>query len=357
MKALLAEHSIPLVIDATRVVENARFLIEREPECAGRELWSVVREMLACANVVTASLAKDFCVDHGGLIATHDTKLFRRLQSHIQEEGSGLDLIDRKLIAHSLKNCSYIEAQVAQRMAAVTGIWNELQARSIPVVQPAGGHCVVIDVKQIEELREFEHPVASFLAWLYLNTGIRAGAHSVGMQKRTSLDDLVRLAIPVGVRREQVDSAIRGLIQLFEQKANIPELVLEGGATESFGELSARYRLKKYHNPSGRVVSAADQAAPAAAVAAVAPSVKVNGASELVTPIPTRIMPQPGVADFLGPRPSRSSVWRGAIRKRKTWRSSGTIWPAAGIVSRTCRRAVTSSAYDTEVSRISGRFH
>lgn len=304
VKSLLAEHSIPLVIDATRVVENARFLIEREPECAGRELWSVVREMLSCADVVTASLAKDFCVDHGGLIATHDTKLFRRLQSHVQEEGSGLDLIDRKLIAHSLKNCSYIETQVAHRMAAVTDIWNELQAHSIPVVQPAGGHCVVIDVKQIEELREFEYPVASFLAWLYLNTGIRAGAHSVGMQKRTSLDDLVRLAIPVGVRREQVESAIRELVRLFEQKANIPELVLEGSAGESFGELSARYRLKKYHNPSGRVVPAAVQAAPAAIVTAVTPppvkvleSVTVPLSKASDTPVPARIAPPPDVAD------------------------------------------------------------
>ena len=34
IKALLARHSIPLVIDGTRVVENAQFLIEQDGECA-----------------------------------------------------------------------------------------------------------------------------------------------------------------------------------------------------------------------------------------------------------------------------------------------------------------------------------
>ena len=286
VKALLAEHSIPLVIDATRVVENARFLIERDPECARGDLWSVVREILACADVVTASLPKDFCVDHGGLIATHDTKLFRKLESLAQEEGSGLDHIDRKLIALSLKNLPYIEAQVGRRMEAVKDIWSALEAHGIPVVKPAGGHCVVIDVKQIEVLREFEHPVASFLAWLYLNTGIRAGAHSVGMQKRTSLDELVRLAIPVGMRREQVEASIQALIRLFEEKANIPELVMDGDAPESFGELSARYRLKKYHNPSGRIVAITGE--PIAVLPSIPPT--------KVATTPTIVVPAPAVA-------------------------------------------------------------
>ncbi|PYS26322.1 MAG: hypothetical protein DMG11_20315 [Acidobacteria bacterium] len=80
VKALLAAHSIPLVIDGTRVVENAQLLIEGEKEYAGKSLWAVVREIFSCADAVIGSLTKDFCVNKGGIIATNDVKLFKRLQ-------------------------------------------------------------------------------------------------------------------------------------------------------------------------------------------------------------------------------------------------------------------------------------
>src|SRR5262249_39875450 len=98
--------------------------------------------------------------------------------------------------------------QVSRRMEDVRLIWRALNERNIPLVRPAGGHCILIDVKQIPEFKDFKYPVASFLAWMYLNTGIRAGAHSVGMQKQTPINDLVRLAIPVGLKRGQIDSVI-----------------------------------------------------------------------------------------------------------------------------------------------------
>ena len=62
-----------------------------------------------------------------------------------------------------------------------------------------------LNARQIPEFKSFEHPVASFVAWLYLNTGVRAAAHNAGMQKNTIINDLVRLAIPVGLKRQQVD--------------------------------------------------------------------------------------------------------------------------------------------------------
>lgn len=248
VKALLAAHSIPLVIDATRVVENAQFLLEQENEHAGKSVWAIVREVLSHADAVIGSLTKDFCVDRGGIIATNDAKLFQRLEELVQEEAAAIDVIDRKLIALSLQNQRHIEAQVLRRMESVRRIWRALKEHDVPVVQPAGGHCVLIDVKQIPEFRDFSDPVASFLAWMYASTGIRAGAHSVGMQKRTSLNDLVRLAIPVGLKSEQVDVAIDRLTHALDRKVNIPELVMESSAPHPLGGVYANYRLIKYHN-------------------------------------------------------------------------------------------------------------
>ena len=221
VKALLARHSIPLVIDGTRVVENAQFLIEQEEEYAGKSVWAVVREIFSCADAVIGSLTKDFCVNRGGVIATNDVKLFQRLPELVHEEGTGLDLIDKKLIALSLQNRRHIETNVLRRMENVRLIWRALKEHNVPVAHPAGGHCILIDVKQIPEFRDGKDSVASFLTWMVSNTGIQAGAHSVGMQKHTSINDLVRFAIPVGLKREQVDDVIERLVHVFDKEVNV----------------------------------------------------------------------------------------------------------------------------------------
>lgn len=250
VRQLLSPHSIPLILDATRVLENAQHLIDHESEHAGKSPWVVAREILACADVIVASLAKDFCIDKGGLIATNDDGLMHRIEELMQRQGGGLDVIDRKLIAASLQHRERIETLILRRMQAVRSVWEALRACNVPVVRPAGAHCVLIDVKRIEQFNRLPHPVASFLAWMYLSTGIRAGAHSVGMQKNTALNDLVRLAIPVGMPSAQVREIADRLTTAFTNMTDIPELALEGAATGTFVDPHARYTALKYHEPS-----------------------------------------------------------------------------------------------------------
>jgi polyketide synthase PksN len=262
--ALLKEKSIPLVLDATRIIENAQFVIENETGHAGKNVWDVAREIFGYADAVVVSLAKDFCVN-GGLVATNDQKLFHRIQDLIREEGCGLNAIDRKLVALSLQDRRYIETQTLRRKASVQRIWTALREQGIPLVQPAGGHCILIDVKQMVEFSNFKYPVASFLAWLYLNAGIRAGAHNAGMQTNTAINGLVRLAIPVGLKQEHIDEIIARLTAIFCHRQNIPEIVLADEASASFGDIHAKYKLIRYHNLSNALVATA--AAPASAAA------------------------------------------------------------------------------------------
>src|SRR5260370_1325734 len=163
------------------------------------------------------------------------------------------------MIALSLQNRKQVEARVLRIMQGVRVMWQALREHNVPVVQPVGGHCVLIDVKQIPEFKNFKYPVASFLAWMYVNTGIRAAAHSVGMQRRTSINDLVRLAIPVGVKRDQIDSIISRLLELFSKKVDIPEIVLESSVLQPLGGIHSNYRLIAYHN-TGRKIVAGDLA-------------------------------------------------------------------------------------------------
>ncbi len=290
VKALLAKHSIPLVLDGTRVVENAQLLLEQEKECAGKSLWTVVRETLSHADAVIGSLTKDFCVNKGGIIATNDVKLLHRLQELLHEDGGGIDLIDSKLVALSLQNRKQIESQVLRRMEAVRLIWRAMAEQNIPIAQPAGGHCILIDVKQLPEFRSLSCPVASFTAWLYSATGIRAAAHSVGMQKQTGINDLVRLAIPVGLKRDQAETIAERLIQAFRHKENIPELVMENSASQPLGDVHANYKVVRYHNVSGRMTE--ETVFAAAVPAAEAPATEEGpSASAEATPVPARALP------------------------------------------------------------------
>ncbi|GFE82942.1 hypothetical protein GCM10011487_49420 [Steroidobacter agaridevorans] len=254
VKQLLKDASIPLVLDGTRIIENAYFVIENEPGYAGRTVWSVIREILGYADAVLLSFGKNFCVT-GGLIGVNDAKLFQQLQDRIRAQGCGLSGVDRKQLALALRKREYIESQTSRRKHSVRRIWDALKERGIPVVQPAGAHCILIDVKQVPEFRDFKHPVASFLAWMFLNTGIRGGAHNAGMQRNTTINDLVRLAIPVGLATEQVDSIIERLVDLFAQRKNIPELASAQDSAEAVGDIHGRYKLVQYHNAAGPIVS------------------------------------------------------------------------------------------------------
>ena len=230
VKALLAGHAIPLVLDCTRILENAQMLIEGDKDCAGKSVWTVARELCSYADALFGSLTKDFCVTRGGIIAAQDDALFRKLQELVEREGSGIDLIDQRMVALALQNRKQIETSVLGRMEAVRRIWKALKKQNVPVVEPAGGHCVLIDVKGIPAFASFSDPVPSFLAWLYESTGIRAAAHSVGMQKGTALNGLVRLAIPIGLSSAQVDDVAGRLAQTFANIVNIPEVAAAGGA-------------------------------------------------------------------------------------------------------------------------------
>lgn len=249
VKALLQEHRISLVLDATRVLENALVVIDNDHEWRNASLWQVSEALLSQADAIVVSLAKDFCVNKGGLIATNDQALHDRLQALQQRGGKALDVTEKKCIAASLQNRSYIETQIRRRVDAVRALGMHLAERQLPVVRPALAHCVLIDVKRIPEFRDLVAPVASFAAWLYLATGIRAGAHSVGMQQNTSLNQLVRLCIPVGLKTDEAKKLGDLLVDAFANKVNIPDLAAADGA----GDLNVRLKLNRLLSPAGVV--------------------------------------------------------------------------------------------------------
>lgn len=298
VKALLAPQNIPLVLDSTRIVENAQFIKAHEAAYASKDLWVIVKEILSCADVLTVSLAKDFCFNKGGLVATNDTALFKKLEAVAQAEGIGLDTMDKKLLALVLNQPKTIEKQVLRRMEGARKVGQALINVGLPVVQPLNSHCVVIDVKQMADFQNLASPVASFLAWLYQTTGVRAGEHSVGMQKGSAVTGMVRLAIPVGLKPAEIDQLTQRLVSGFSNIVNIPEVALmEAG---SMGHIDGKYTLTRFHKPTNDVVEQSSipvqptQATqPALAVSAPAPVAAASQSSAPQQPAAEPIAPTP----------------------------------------------------------------
>ena len=243
IKLLAQKQGVPLVLDVTRIIENAKVIEKAETGYAGRDIWQIVKDICSVADAVTASLAKDFGVNVGGIVATNDNNLYQAMQGVVKAEAGELSTSEISLIANSLSNLEQIEAGVSQRLQVVDSIWQALEHGGVPIAKPSGTHCVLIDVMQIAEFNQLQNPLPSFLSWLYCQTGIRAGVHSAGMQKQTVLNGLVRLAIPVGLTLDDANKISSSIVAAFDNKQGVHALEVVGDSKTQFGDLKTTYQI------------------------------------------------------------------------------------------------------------------
>jgi tryptophanase len=227
VKAVLAAHGIPLVIDACRFAENAFFIQHRDPDYADQSLADIAREMFSFADAATMSCKKDGMANIGGFLACRDPDWATRFRNLlILREGfptyGGLAGRDLEGIAVGLKEALEKEYQV-YRHATITYLSRHLRELGIPIVQPPGGHAVFLDAKRFaDHIPPAGYPGIAIVNALYLEGGIRAVELGSVMfaerdedgRERPSPLELVRLAIP---RRVYTQSHFDYLIEVLER--------------------------------------------------------------------------------------------------------------------------------------------
>ncbi len=77
------KHAIPIMLDATRTIENAWFIREREEGYADKSVRAILREICDLTDGATMSAKKDLLVNIGGFFAVNDETIFRKAQNMV----------------------------------------------------------------------------------------------------------------------------------------------------------------------------------------------------------------------------------------------------------------------------------
>jgi tyrosine phenol-lyase len=233
LRGLCDEHGIRLFLDATRLVENAFFIQEREPGFADRSIAEILLEFCSNADGAWMSAKKDNLVNIGGWLAVNDDELFEELRNLVVVyEGlhtyGGLAGRDMEALAIGIEE-SVQDDHVRSRIGQVRYLGELLTDWGIPIVQPVGGHAIFLDARRFyPHIPQDEFPAQTLAAELYLDSGIRSmerGIASAGRDPKTGDHnrpklELTRLTIPRRVytqaHMDVVAEAVKGVFDVRE---------------------------------------------------------------------------------------------------------------------------------------------
>ncbi len=209
LRELCDRHGIRIFLDATRLVENAFFIQEREEGYAERSVAEILREFCSYSDGAWMSAKKDHLVNIGGWLAVNDDALFEEVRNLVVVyEGlhtyGGLAGRDMEALAIGIEE-SVQDDHIRARIGQVRYLGELLTDWDIPIVQPVGGHAIFLDARRFyPHIPQDEFPAQTLAAELYLDSGIRSmerGIASAGRDPKTGDHhrpklELTRLTIP-----------------------------------------------------------------------------------------------------------------------------------------------------------------
>ena len=238
LHAYCRRHGVLIMLDATRIIENAFFIKEREPGYGAKSVGQILREICDLTDGATISAKKDLLVNIGGFLACNDEDLFKRAQNlAVVYEGlhtyGGLAGRDMEAMALGIEEALMEEHQAA-RIGQVRYLGAKLEAAGVPIVKPIGSHGVFIDAAAfLPHLDRDDYPAQALAAAIYVDSGVRAmerGNVSAGRDPQTGRNrrpelELVRLTIPRRVYTQaHMDVVAESIAGLFARRDNIPGL-------------------------------------------------------------------------------------------------------------------------------------
>jgi tyrosine phenol-lyase len=235
LRAFCDKHKIAIMLDATRVAENAMFIKLREPGYENKTIREIVREIGDMSDGCTMSSKKDHLVNIGGFLAMNDEEFFVEAKTLVvQYEGlhtyGGMAGRDMEAVARGIYECTE-EEYLQHRLSQTRYLGERLLEAGVPIVEPIGSHAVFLDAKRfLPHIDQDQYPAQMLASELYVESGVRAmerGNVSAGRDPKTGLNrrpalELVRLTIPRRVyTQSHFDVVADAVISLYKRRDQI----------------------------------------------------------------------------------------------------------------------------------------
>ncbi|MFB3923074.1 MAG: tyrosine phenol-lyase [Terriglobia bacterium] len=232
LRELCSRHKIPIVLDATRAVENAYFIQQREEGYRTKKVANILKEYCSYTDTCTMSAKKDALTNIGGWLATNDKALYEEARNMVVVyEGlhtyGGLAGRDMEAMARGIVE-SVEDDHIRARVGQVEYLGEHLIDWGIPIVKPIGGHAVFLDARAFyAHIPQSQYPAQALAANLYVDSGVRAmerGVVSAGRDPRTGEErfpslELVRLTLPRRVYTQaHMDVTAESVLAVYEQR-------------------------------------------------------------------------------------------------------------------------------------------
>lgn len=235
LHVLCRKHEILIMLDATRTVENAYFIQQREEGYGDKSVKQILLEICNLTDGCTMSAKKDSLVNIGGFFACNSEEIYLKAQNLVVVyEGlhtyGGLAGRDMEAMAQGIRE-SVQESHQAARIGQVHYLGEILQSAGVPIVKPIGSHAIFIDARAfLPHLDQDEYPAQALAAEIYKEGGIRAmerGNVSAGRDPETGENrhpklELVRLTLPRRVYTQaHMDVAAETILDVYDRREKI----------------------------------------------------------------------------------------------------------------------------------------
>jgi tyrosine phenol-lyase len=232
---LCRRHGIKVLLDATRAVENAYFIRQREPGYDRASIEDILLELCSLSDGCTNSAKKDALVNIGGFLCLNDDDLAEQARNMVVLfEGlhtyGGLAGRDMEAMAIGIEESVQYD-HIRARIGQVEYLGRALIDAGVPVVRPIGGHGVFLNAAKIlPHVPREQFPAQALAAALYVESGVRAmerGAVSKGRDPDTGENvfpalELVRLTIPRRVYTQaHMDVTAESVVEVLENRQRV----------------------------------------------------------------------------------------------------------------------------------------
>ncbi len=224
VRALADRHGLNLVLDVSRVIENAWYIQRHEGGQGARSIAELVKQIAKTAHVILLDGAQDAKSNTGGLLATDNPALHERFMNEVVVyEGlhtyGGMAGRTMEVLARGLAEmCD--EAEVQWVMHQTERFTERLRAGGVPLERGCDGAYLKADLFLPHVPVHPEHALSSAL---YQMSGVRAVGPGLAAR-----DHLLPVQIPrLAMTSRQLDQVADAVIRLLQQRDRVPPLDVE----------------------------------------------------------------------------------------------------------------------------------